>query len=146
MEPEYLKLLRLFEEEGVEYLIIGGYAVIAYGYPRFTNDLDLLIQATTENGERAVRALERFGFTAGEFNAADFTQVPAFMSFGAEKGWFDFMTAVPGIDFAASYANRTVMLVEGLALKFVDLAALRKNKEATGRAKDLQDLENLPPA
>ena len=144
MEPIYLKLLRLFEEEGVEYLIIGGYAVIAYGHPRFTNDLDLLIQASQANGERAVRALERFGFTAGEFQSEDFTQIPSFISFAAGQGWFDLMTSVPGIDFAASYANSTVMAMEGISLRFVDLAALRMNKAATGRAKDLSDLENLP--
>ncbi|WP_375419480.1 hypothetical protein [uncultured Hymenobacter sp.] len=146
MEPEYLKLLRLFEEEGVEYLIIGGFAVIAHGYPRFTNDLDLLIRATLENGQRAVRALERFGYAAGEFEPQDFTQIPAFMSFAAGNGWLDLMTAVPGIDFAASAATGTVMTMEGVPLKFVDLASLRRNKQATGRLKDLLDLENLPPA
>lgn len=146
MEPEYLKLLRLFQEEGVDYLIIGGYAVIAHGHPRFTNALDLLIQATTENGARAVRALARFGYSAGEFEADDFTQIPAFMSFAAGKGWFDLMTAVPGIDFATSAANKLVMTVEGVTLKFVDLASLRKNKEATGRPQDLADLKNLPLA
>lgn len=144
MEPEYLKLLRLFQEEGVDYLIIGDYAVIAHGHPRFTNDLDLLIRATAENGQRAVRALARFGYSNGEFEPADFTRIPAFMSFAAGKGWFDLMTAVPGIDFATSFARSLVMTVEGVALKFVDLASLRKNKEATGRPQDLLDLENLP--
>ena len=146
MEPEYLKLLRLFEEEDVDYLIIGGFAVIAHGYPRFTNDLDLLIQASLENGRRAVRALERFGYTGGEFEPQDFTRIPAFMSFAAGKGWLDLMTAVPGVDFAASAANSTVMTVDGVTLKFVDLASLRRNKQATGRPKDLLDLENLPLA
>lgn len=145
MEPEHLKLLRLFEEEGVDYLIVGGYAVIAHGYPRFTNDLDLLIQASQANGERAVRALERFGRPVGEFEAADFVQTPMFISFATNQAWFDLMTQIPGIDMAASFANRTVLLFEGLSLKFIDLANLRANKQAVGRAKDLLDLENLPP-
>lgn len=146
MEPEHLKLLRLFAEEGVEYLIIGGYAVIAHGYPRFTEDLDLLIQANSENGARAVRALERFGRPTGEFEPDDFVRKPSFLSFATAKAWFDLMTQIPGIDADASFANATIITTQGLSLKFIDLAALRLNKQATGRAKDLLDLENLPVA
>jgi hypothetical protein len=146
MEPEHLNLLRLFEEEGVEYLIIGGYAVIAHGYPRFTDDLDLLIQASRENGLRAVRALERFGRPVGEFEADDFVRTPSFISFATDQAWFDLMTQIPGIDAAASFASRTVLATQGMNLKFIDLHSLRLNKQATGRTKDLLDLENLPAA
>lgn len=144
MEPEHLNLLRLFEEEKVDYLIIGGYAVIAHGYPRFTNDLNLLIQASRENGLRAVRALERFGRPVGEFEADDFVRIPSFISFATDKAWFDLMTQIPGIDADASFARFTLLTTQGLALKFMDLASLRANKQATGRTKDLLDLENLP--
>lgn len=68
------------------------------------------------------------------------------MSFATDTGWFDLMTAVPGIDFATSYAKSRIIMQEGIALRFVDLASLRRNKEATGHDKDLLDLENLPPA
>lgn len=146
MEPEHLNLLRLFEEEGVEYLIVGGYAVIAYGYPRFTNDLNLLVRASPENGARAVRALERFGRPVGEFEPEDFVQTPAFISFATNQAWFDLMTEIPGIDAARSFANHTLITTQGMTLKFIDLADLRRNKQATGRLKDLLDLENLPPA
>lgn len=81
MDDEYLKLLRLLHAEGVEYLVVGGYAVIAHGFPRTTGDLDLWLCPTPANARRAVRALARFGYEAGEFEETDFTTVPTFLSF-----------------------------------------------------------------
>ena len=112
----------------------------------FTNDLDLLIQANLENEKRAVRALKRFGRPTGEFEATDFTKIPTFISFATNQAWFDLMTTIPGVEPAAAFANQTMVMTKGLALKFISLAALRANKQATGRLKDLLDLENLPPA
>ena len=70
MEEEYLNLLRLFHAEGVEYVVVGGYAVIAHGFPRTTADLDLLVRPTVPNARRVVRALARFGYTQGTGSAA----------------------------------------------------------------------------
>lgn len=144
METEQLQLLRLFLEAGVEYVVIGGYAVIAHGYPRYTGDLDILIRPTLENGHRAVAALERFGRPAGEFAATDFTIVPYVLSF-SQTSDFDLLTATPGVEFEECYARRLVLQIEGVPVNFINLPALRKTKQATGRLKDLLDLENLPP-
>ncbi len=143
MEPEQLELLRQFHEAGVEYVIIGGYAVIAHGYPRYTGDLDLLIRPTEENGRRAVAALEAFGRPPGEFEVGDFTTVPNIMAF-TQGCDFDLLTATPGVDFEECYARHLTLKLRGLPVKFINLTALRKTKQATGRTKDLLDLENLP--
>jgi hypothetical protein len=140
MEDEQLLLLRLFLEAGVEYVVIGGYAVIAHGYPRYTADLYILIRPTVENGQRAVAALERFGRPPGEFEVADFVLVPHVLSF-SQGSDFDLLTATPGVKFEA---QRLILLVGGVPINFINLAALRKTKLATGRLKDLLDLENLP--
>ena len=143
METEQLQLLRLFLEAGVEYVIIGGYAVIAHGYPRYTGDLDILIRPTAENGQRTVVALERFGRPPGEFEVADFTLVPHVLSF-SQVSDFDLLTATPGVEFEECYAQRLILDVDGVPVSFISLPALRKTKQATGRPKDLLDLENLP--
>lgn len=143
MEDEQLRLLRLFLEAGVEYVVIGGYAVIAHGYPRYTGDLDILIRPTAENGQRAVVALEQFGRPAGEFEVADFVLVPHVLSF-SQVSDFDLLTATPGVEFEECYAQRLILRVGGVPINFINLAALRKTKLATGRLKDLLDLENLP--
>lgn len=143
MEPEQLQLLRLFLAAGVEYVVIGGYAVIAHGYPRYTGDLDILIRPTAENGRRAVAALEQFGRPPGEFEVADFVLVPHVLSF-TQVSDFDLLTATPGVDFDECYAHRLVLRLGGVPVNFINLAALRKTKQATGRTKDLLDLENLP--
>lgn len=145
MEDEQLRLLRLFLEAGVEYVVIGGYAVIAHGYPRYTGDLDILIRPTAENGERAVTALERFGRPPGEFEVADFVLVPHVLSF-SQVSDFDLLTATPGVDFDECYTQRLVLTIEDLQVNFINLTALRKTKQATGRLKDLLDLDNLPTA
>lgn len=146
METEYLNLLRLFHAEGVEYVVVGGYAVIAHGYPRTTGDIDLLLNPTPDNARRAVRALGRYGFTQGEFAEADFMTVPNFLSFSRGDLWIDLLTEVRGVSFDECANNALVVQVEGLPVYYINLAALRKAKAATARPQDLLDLENLPPA
>ena len=146
MEEEYLNLLRLFHDEGVEYVVVGGYAVIAHGFPRTTGDLDLLVRPTPANARRVVRALERFGYSAGEFEEADFTTVPNFLSFATNGVWVDLMTALLGISFDDAGANSLEMKFAEVPVRYIGLAALRATKQATGRPQDLRDLENLPLA
>jgi hypothetical protein len=85
MESEYLNLLRLFHAEHAEYVVVGGYAVIAHGFPRTTGDIDILVQPTAENAARVVRALVGYGFVNNEFEEADFTTTPNFLSFSKKR-------------------------------------------------------------
>ena len=146
METEYLNLLRLFHAERVEYVVVGGYAVIAHGFPRTTGDIDLLVQPTVDNARRVVRALEAYGFTSGEFEDVDFTTVPNFLSFSRDDLWIDLLTQVQGVSFAECANNALVLEVEAIPVRYINLGALRKAKAATARPQDLLDLENLPPS
>lgn len=143
METEYLNLLRLLNEENVEYVVLGGHAVIAHGYLRTTGDIDILVNATEENAKKLVRALERYGYTNGEFEISDFTLVPNYLSFGRYDGWIDLMTFTVGVTFDECYNNRMELEVEGVAVKFINLPELIRNKKALSRPQDLQDLDNL---
>ncbi|MFD1874356.1 nucleotidyltransferase [Hymenobacter bucti] len=145
MESEYLNLLRLFREEGVEYVVVGGYAVIAHGFPRTTGDIDLLVRPTVANATRVVRALVRYGFTQGEFEETDFTTIPNFLSFSRQEVWIDLMTQIAGVTFAECATDALVVEVAGVPVTYCNLGALRKAKAATQRPQDMQDLANLPP-
>ena len=146
MEEEYLNLLRHFHAAGVEYAVVGGYAVIAHGFPRTTADLDLLVNPTAPNAERVVQALGRFGYTQGEFEETDFTTVPNFLSFSSNGVWIDLMTSVLGVSFAEAVADGLELTFADVPVRYISLAALRKTKQATGRPQDLRDMENLPPS
>lgn len=144
MEDEYLNLLRLFHAEGVEYVVVGGYAVVAHGFPRTTADLDVLVRPTPANARRALRALQRFGYTAGEFEEADFTTTPNFLSFSSNGVWIDLMTQVLGVSFEQCLEGELELQLADVPVRYIGLAALRATKRATGRSQDLRDLDNLP--
>lgn len=143
MEPEYLNLVRLLNEEMVEYVVLGGHAVIAHGYLRTTGDIDIFVNPTPENAIKIVQALEKYGFTNGEFEVADFTLTPNYLSFSRYDGWIDLMTFTVGVTFEECYQNKVELEVQGVKIKFINLRELIKNKKALGRPQDLQDLQNL---
>ena len=143
MEPEYLNLVRLLNEEKVEYVVLGGHAVIAHGYLRTTGDIDIFVNPTPENAEKIVLALEKYGFTNGEFEVSDFTLVPNYLSFNRYDGWIDLMTFTVGVTFEECYQNKIELEVQGVKIKFINLRELIKNKKTLGRPQDLNDLQNL---
>ena len=143
MEPEYLNLVRLLNEEKVEYVVLGGHAVIAHGYLRTTGDIDIFVNPTPENAVKIVLALEKYGFTNGEFEVSDFTLVPNYLSFSRYDGWIDLMTFTVGVTFEECYQNKIELEVQGVKIKFINLRELIKNKKALGRAQDLNDLQSL---
>jgi len=99
MDDKYLSLISLFNEENVEYVVLGGHAVIAHGYLRTTGDIDIFVRPSVANAERLLRALYRYGYTDGEFELADFTAVPSYLSFNRYDEWIDIMTVTLGITF-----------------------------------------------
>lgn len=144
MEEEYLNLLRHFHAAGVEYVVVGGYAVIAHGFPRTTGDLDLLVRPSAANARRVVKALGQFGYTQGEFEEADFVAVPNFISFSAKGVWIDLLTDLQGVGFDEAFSTSLELLFDDVPVRYIGLAALRIAKQASGRPQDLRDLENLP--
>lgn len=143
MEDEYLNLVRLLNEETVEYVVMGGHAVIAHGYYRTTGDIDIFVNPTNENAVKIVSALEKYGYNNGEFEVSDFTLVPNYLSFSRYDGWIDLMTFTVGVTFEECYTNRMELVVQGVNIKFINLPELIKNKQALARPQDLRDLENL---
>ncbi len=72
MHDHFLKFIQLLNEEGVEYVVIGGYAVARHGYPCYTGDLDIFVSGTLENAEKLLNVMFRFGFEPYDFEVSDF--------------------------------------------------------------------------
>jgi hypothetical protein len=128
---------------GVEYLIIGGYAVGFYGNPRATGDMDVWIATHPGNASKVVAALRAFGFGDTRINAALFQTEKQVIRMGVPPLRIELLTSISGVDFAACYARRMTKVIDEVPVPFISLEDLRTNKRASGCTKDLSDLEEL---
>jgi phage replication-related protein YjqB (UPF0714/DUF867 family) len=138
---EFLKLLNVHR---VEYLLIGGYAVGYHGYPRATADMDIWIAINPENAEKIVAALQQFGFTVPELTEELFLKKDQIVRMGLPPVRLEITTGISGVNFNECYAERVVDILDGVKVNIINLKYLKINKKASGRHKDLDDLENLP--
>jgi hypothetical protein len=144
--PDFKELLESLNSAGVRYLVVGGYAVIHYGYRRATDDLDIWIAIDPENSQRVSQVLQDFGgFPAAKVKPSLFRVKGKVFIFGREPVRVDVLTSPSGLDFESSYRRRNTVNWDGVKVPLISFADLRKNKRASGRAKDVADVENLPP-
>lgn len=116
----------------VDFVLVGGYAVILHGGNRTTSDIDLLIRPTEENGQRLIDTFIELGLEAEGITAHDFKE-EIFLSFGFEPEAVDIMTFTKGITFEEALANSKEMEVDGYVLRLIDIRDLIKNKESLQR-------------
>jgi len=136
--------LKLFNDHQVEYLLIGGYAVGHYGYPRATADLDIWVAIHPDNARNIVQALKGFGFNSADLSESLFLKPDQIVRMGLPPLRIEIWMSVSGVQFDECYASRTVAVWDKLRVNLIDLRHLKLNKKAAGRHKDLDDLENLP--
>lgn len=141
---DFKEFLKLLDSNHVEYLLIGGYAVGIYGYVRATNDLDIWIDRSAENAAKTERALREFGFASAGLTAEIFLEPNNVIRMGVPPIRIEILTSISGVEFGPCYGEKEMIQIEGLVVPVISLARLRENKAASGRAKDLADLENLP--
>lgn len=146
MIGQHLNLFASLNRNGTEYLLIGGVLVIAYGFPRFTKDIDIFIRKTEENADRCLRALKAIGMGSAELtDAADLCrqEVTIFKDFLR----VDVLTRVKGLEFEVVWQRRKELVVDQVVIPALSLEDLIISKKAAGREEDLQDvkvLEGLP--
>jgi predicted nucleotidyltransferase len=143
LSQDFRELLQLLNENGVEYLVVGGYAVILYGHVRATGDIDLWVKATSENGRAIIAALHDFGFASLSLVETDFIEEDAIVQLGRPPYRVDFLTSIDGVIFDCCYEHRHIVQHAGISIPFIDLEDLKINKKASGRLRDLADLEAL---
>jgi hypothetical protein len=141
LQADLKEFLSLLASNRVEYLLIGGYAVGYYGYPRPTGDMDVWIAISPQNAERVVSALTEFGFTA---STEKFLEEKSVVRMGVPPFRLEILTTIDGVNFSECYAARNTVVIDDVEVSLINLHDLRVNKKASGRLKDLSDLENLP--
>lgn len=144
LPQDFKDFLKLLGEHHVEYLLIGGYAVAHYGYPRPTSDIDIWIAMNAKNAQAAISALAAFGFSQPALTADIFLQPERILRMGHPPMRLEIMTSIDGVEFDDCYARRNTVEVDGQRADLISLDDLRINKAASGRAKDINDLQQLP--
>jgi hypothetical protein len=141
--PDFKELLNILENYKVRYLVVGGYAVMKYTEPRFTKDLDLWVSTDEENSKAVFNALREFGAPLKGLTQKDFSEKGYFYQMGNPPLRLDIMMSIPGVEFEESWNNRIETEIDGLTVPFISKQDLLKAKEASGRAQDMIDVENL---
>jgi len=136
--------LRSLRSNGVEYLLVGGYAVGLYGYPRATADIDVWVRRTPENARRVVAAIRAFGFDVPALSPDLVMKPDQVVRMGLPPLRIEILTSVSGVEFEECWPSREEMLLDGEPVFLPSLSDLRRNKAASGRPKDLEDLKHLP--
>ncbi|NDP28178.1 MAG: hypothetical protein GZ087_12250 [Flavobacterium sp.] len=139
---DFLDFLKLLDKHKVYYLLVGGYAVILHGYARSTGDLDLWIKQTPENYTNLKKVYTDFGapiFSIEDFESEKFDV----WGIGVEPRKIEILTKVSGLNFEESIKNCRWLELEKCRVPYIDFEDLIKNKLATGRYKDLADIEQL---
>ena len=144
LPPDFREFLRLLNAHGVEYLLIGGYAVSYHGYARATQDLDVWIAISPANAQRMVAALREFGFGVPELSPDLFLRERSVVRIGFPPMRIEVVTTISGVRFEECYPRRVSDILDGVEITLISLHHLKANKRASGRHRDLDDLEHLP--
>jgi hypothetical protein len=133
-------MLSALNDAGTEYLVVGAYALAAYGMPRATGDIDIWIRPTPENAQRVWRALQTFGAPLSRISVEDFTTPDLVFQIGIAPRRIDILTSISGVDFSEAWNARKSLEVASQFLNILSRHHLIMNKRAAGRPKDLADL------
>lgn len=144
---DFRDFILCLNKQKVEYILVGGYAVIVRGYSRSTGDMDIWVNKTEENFTRLQSAIQVFGLPAAAIPKEHFfsEQYDVF-SFGKPPYAIDVMTALKGADFMEAFKSASIEKVDEIDVRVIHLHQLIQTKKAAGRYKDRNDIENLPPA
>ena len=140
---DYRDILQSLSDEGVDFILVGAYALASHGYPRATMDIDLWIRPAPDNAEKVYRALAKFGTPMDAVSVSDFSKEGTIFQIGVAPRRIDIITQISGVNYAEAFESANSAEVGGLTIKILSAEHLIRNKLATGRLKDIDDAENL---
>ena len=144
LQADFKEFLKLLNSKQVEYLLIGGYAVGYHGYPRATADIDIWIAVNPVNANRVAGVIREFFGSEVEGATPDlFLQENKIARMGVPPFRIEILTSISGVNFDECYAERVAGKIDGVDVNVISLKHLKANKKASGRLKDLSDLEHL---
>ncbi|MEX2478627.1 MAG: DUF6036 family nucleotidyltransferase [Gracilimonas sp.] len=140
---DFKEFIKLLHKHNVKYLIVGGYAYAIHAEPRFTKDLDIFIRSDQENAEKMMAVFEDFGFESLDLEPDDFVKPDQVIQIGYPPLRIDILTSITGVDFDEAWKNRVEGKYDQQKAIFIGKSDLVKNKKATGRKSDLDDIDKL---
>ncbi len=143
LNPDFRDILSEFNAKGVEYLLVGAYAVAVHGLPRATGDIDLWIRSTPNNARATWMALESFGAPLDLLTRDDFEMPNRVVQLGISPRRVDLLTSIDGVDFETAWRDRNSVRVDDIEVPTISLAHLIVNKRAVARPQDLADADRL---
>lgn len=143
MNRDFVEMLTALSAEGVEFLIVGAYAVAGHGLPRATGDIDLWVRPSRDNATKVWNALERFGAPRSRLTPESFTERDIVYQIGLPPNRIDILTDIDGVTFDEAWTDRVPCPVEGGSFPMISRHHLLANKRASGRPQDLADVARL---
>lgn len=143
LAPDFNEFCALLREHDVEFVIVGAYALAFHGAPRFTGDLDILIRPSPENATRLVRAIAAFGFPPPPLLPAEIIAPTRLIEMGVAPVQIHLMSAIDGVSWEEVWKTRVEGPFGAHTVPFIGRDAFLRNKRASGRPKDLADVEAL---
>ena len=143
LNEDYKEMLQILLNNRVKFLVVGAYAMSAYGYPRATGDLDLWVETSQENSEKIYQSLSEFGSPLEHITKNTFCEEGIIFQIGVAPRRIDIITKIDGVNFKQAYSEKEEIEIEGFELPFLSKENLIKNKESTGRERDKLDAQYL---
>jgi len=143
LNEDYKDMLRALSDEKVKFLLVGAYAMAAHGYPRATMDIDIWVMPSSQNADAVLRALRRFGASLHGLKKEDLQKDGTIFQIGVAPRRIDIITAASGLQFEEVYKQALSVNVEGIEVHIPSINDLIRNKRASGRTKDMADVEAL---
>lgn len=144
-DEDFREFIEALNKHNVEYILVGGFSVILYGYSRTTGDLDLWVNKSTENYAKLVKAFNQFGMPVFDMTEENFLNHPFWdvFSFGRSPVAIDILTAVKGLNFEEAYLKSKIFEEQGIQIRTIHKNDLIKAKKASNRPKDQDDIDNI---
>lgn len=143
LDQDFEDFVTLLNKHDVTYMVVGGYALAFHGKPRHTGDLDIWIEATESNAQKLVEVINEFGMSSLGLTQYDFLENGVVTQIGYPPLRIDILNEIDGVSFIESFPNKLVIDVDGLRVNYIGLDDLIKNKQATGRQRDMSDVSEL---
>jgi hypothetical protein len=134
-------MLSALKEEQAEFILVGAYALAAHGFPRATGDIDILVNPTEENSKKVFSALLKFGAPIENITEEDFSKDDVIFQIGLTPRRIDIITSIESVTFPEAWEDAISIQIEGIPV--ISKEKMIKNKQSTGRDKDLIDAKTL---
>jgi hypothetical protein len=143
VQKDFREFLALLNAHEVEFMIVGGYALAFHGAPRFTGDIDVFVKPDPGNARRIILALADFGFSSLDLTIDDFQDPDKVVQLGVPPVRIDIITSISGVTWEEAYASKELGLFGDVSVFYIGKTQYISNKKASGRLKDLADIEAL---